>query len=79
MPRRVVELGLGCSLSPDSSPGELRAAIDEVLADQAIHRRTQQFAETMRGYRSAAGAVEALQRLVDASASAGAVVGRSNQ
>jgi len=77
--RRVVELGLGCSLSPDSSPAELRAAIDEVLADQAIHRRTQQFAETMRGYRSAAGAVEALQRLVDASVSAGAVVGRSNQ
>jgi len=67
--RRVLELGLGCSLSPDSSRAESRAAIDEVLVDQAIHSRTQQLAETMRSYRGAAGAVEALERLVDASVS----------
>jgi UDP:flavonoid glycosyltransferase YjiC (YdhE family) len=39
-----------------------------VLADQAIRRRTEQLAETMRGYRGAAGAAEALERLVDAGA-----------
>jgi MGT family glycosyltransferase len=66
--RRVVELGLGRSLSRDSSPTELRAAIDEALADRAIRRRTQQLAETMAGYRGAAGAAEALERLVDAGA-----------
>jgi UDP:flavonoid glycosyltransferase YjiC (YdhE family) len=61
--RRVVELGLGCALSLDFSPAELRAAIDGVLADEAIRDRTQQLAETMRGYRGAAAAVETLQRL----------------
>jgi UDP:flavonoid glycosyltransferase YjiC (YdhE family) len=67
--RRVVELGLGRSLSPSSSPAELLAAIDAVLADESIYRRTRQLADTMRGYRGAAGVVEALQRLVDDSAS----------
>jgi hypothetical protein len=41
-------------------------AVDAVLADQAIRRRTEQLAETMRGYRGAAGTVEALEALVDA-------------
>lgn len=63
--QRVVELGLGRSLSPDSSPAEIRAAVDEVLADLTIPRRTRQLAETIRDHRGAAGAVEALQRLVD--------------
>jgi hypothetical protein len=40
--RRVVELGLGCSPSPNSSPAELHAAIDQVLADPAIHSPAQQ-------------------------------------
>jgi UDP:flavonoid glycosyltransferase YjiC (YdhE family) len=64
---RVVELGLGRSLSPDSSPAELRAAIEGVLADRAIHRRTRQLAEAMRGYCDA-DAVKALERLVEESA-----------
>jgi len=75
--RRVVELGLGRSLSPSSSSAELRATIHEVLADQAIHRRTEQFAATIHGYRGAAGAVEALQRLVDDGGVAATVAGRT--
>jgi UDP:flavonoid glycosyltransferase YjiC (YdhE family) len=56
--------------SPFSSTAELRAAIDETLADRAIHRRAEQLAETMRGYRGA-GAVETLERLVEDSAATG--------
>jgi UDP:flavonoid glycosyltransferase YjiC (YdhE family) len=41
-----------------------------VLADQATRNRTQRLAETMRGYRGAEGAAEALERLVEAGVSA---------
>ena len=61
--RRVVELGLGRSLSPDASPRELRAAVDEVLADRTVGSRTKQLAETMRNYHSADAATAAVERL----------------
>lgn len=67
--RRVVELGLGRSLSPDAPPVELRAAVDEVLADETVRSRTKQLAETMRNYRSADAATAAVERLADATAS----------
>jgi UDP:flavonoid glycosyltransferase YjiC (YdhE family) len=63
--QRVVDLGLGYSLLPDSSPAELRAAIEGVLADEAIHDRVQQLAAAMRDYRGAAGAAETIERLVE--------------
>ena len=61
--RRVVELGLGRSLSPDASPSELRAAVTAVLTDPTVRRKTKQLANTMRKYRGADAATEAIERL----------------
>lgn len=66
--RRVVELGLGRSLSPDSSPAKLRATIDDVLADQSIRRRAQRLAETIGDYHGAEDAINAIKRLADTTA-----------
>jgi EryCIII-like glycosyltransferase len=60
---RVVELGLGRSLPPDSSPETLGAAIDGVLADGATRDRARRLAEAMQAYRGGTRAVEAVETL----------------
>jgi UDP:flavonoid glycosyltransferase YjiC (YdhE family) len=70
--RRVAELGLGSSLSPESPPTAIRAAVDQVLADRAMSRRTRNFAETMRTYHGGIAAAAVVEALTKRSPSAGA-------
>jgi UDP:flavonoid glycosyltransferase YjiC (YdhE family) len=53
-------------LSPDASSAELRAAIDDMLADQAVRSRTKQLAKSMLRYRGAEDAIDTIQEFAGA-------------
>jgi MGT family glycosyltransferase len=60
---RVVELELGRSFLPESTPDEIRTLVLQTLADHEIRSRVAELAETIRSYAGGAQAVDVIERL----------------
>jgi NDP-glycosyltransferase len=59
--RRIVELGLGVALDPEQLTEEqLREAVEQVYADEALYERVQTWKQIVRGAGGGSQAAEAI-------------------
>jgi MGT family glycosyltransferase len=65
--RQVADLGLGRLIAPEDLDGHaLRAAVDEVAADQGTRRRVQEMRRALRAAPGAAVVADRLEAVMDA-------------